>query len=154
MAAFDDSSPDPGDGDSGTLPLRDRMPDYAAVFGVGLAACVGVGGVIWMISDVALASSVGYTVILYGVVLMLAGGATGGGYTNLGMGAVGALFGTRRADETQEEVGRTWSDGAKIDPKERLERGLRPDANPRAFWQVIGGIAYVTLGLSVVVLFS
>jgi hypothetical protein len=154
MAPFEDPAVEPGDGGSEPLSLRDRLPDYAAVFGIGLAACIAVGGVIWLISDVSLASGVGYTVILYGVVLMLAGGATGGGYTNLGMGAVGALFGTRRADETQEEVGRTWSGGARIDPKERLERGLRPDANPRAFWQVMGGIAYVALGLFVVVLFS
>lgn len=135
------------------LPLRDRLPDYGAVFGIGLAGCLAVGVVIWLISDVSLASSVGYTVILYGIVLMLAGGATGGGYTNLGMGAVGALFGTRRADET-DEVGTTWSGREKVDPSERLARGLRPEANPRAFWQVVGGLTYVGLGLAVVILFS
>lgn len=136
------------------MPLRDRLPDYAAVFGVGLAASVAVGLVVWVVSPVSLASSIGYTVILYGVVLMLAGGATGGGYTNLGMGAVGAMFGSRRTDEPHENLGRTWSGRGRIDPAERLERGLRPDANPRAFWQVIGGLAYLGIGLAVVMIWS
>ena len=149
MDAFEDQPTESPE----SLPLRDRLPDYGAVFGIGLAGCVGVGLVIWLISDVSLASSVGYTIILYGIVLMLAGGATGGGYTNLGMGAVGAMFGTRRADET-DEVGTTWSGREKVDPSERLARGLRPEANPRAFWQVMGGIAYVALGLVIVILFS
>lgn len=151
MNSFEDDAAAPEDE---VLPLRERLPDYGAVFAIGLAASVGVGLLIWAISDVSLASSVGYTVILYGVVLMLAGGATGGGYTNLGMGAVGALFGTRRADETQQEVGTTWSGRERVEPQERLARGLRPEANPRAFWQVMGGVAYVALGLVVVVLFS
>ncbi len=136
------------------MPLRDRLPDYGAVFGVGLAACVGVGLVVWIISSVSLTSSIGYTVILYGVVLMLAGGASGGGYTNLGMGAVGSMFGSRRTDEPHENLGRTWSGGGRLDPAERLERGLRPEANPRAFWQVIGGLAYLGIGLAVVVIGS
>lgn len=151
MTSFEDHTP--GDHDD-PLPLSDRLPDYAAVFGIGLAGSTAVGVLIWLISDVSLASSVGYTIILYGIVLMLAGGATGGGYTNLGMGAVGALFGTRRADETQGEVGTTWSGRERIEPQERLARGLRPEANPRAFWQVMGGVAYVAIGLVVVVLFS
>lgn len=148
MDAFEDDRPDPH---GGHLPLRDRLPEYGAVFGVGVAACIAVGIVIWVISDVSLASSVGYTLVLYGIVLMMAGGASGGGYTNLGMGAVGSLFGTRRADETQDEVRTTWSGRERVDPRERLERGLRPEANPRAFWQVLGGIAYVALGLGIVV---
>jgi hypothetical protein len=148
MGRFDD------DEREDAMPLRDRLPDYGAVFGVGLAACVAVGLVVWVVSTVSLASSIGYTVILYGVVLMLAGGATGGGYTNLGMGAVGAMFGSRRTDEPHENLGRTWSGSGRVDPAERLERGLRPDANPRAFWQVIGGLAYLAIGLAVVVIWS
>lgn len=137
-----------------SLSLAERLPDYAAVFGVGLAACIAVGLLVWAISDVSLASSIGYTVIMYGVVFMLAGGASGGGYTNLGVGAMGAMFGTRRADEAQEELGESWTGKARVDPRERLRRGLRPEANPRAFWQVMGGIAYILLGLAIVVPFS
>lgn len=141
-----DAFEDPPEED--VLPLRDRMPDYLAVFGIGLAACVAVGVVIWWISDVKLASSVGYTVILYGVVLALAGGATGGGYTSLGMGAVGAMFGSQRTDEAAE------GGKVRIDPQERLRQGLRPEANPRAFWQVIAAVVYVALGLWIVVIGS
>ena len=136
------------------LTLRERMPDYLATFSVGLAVAVLIGLVIWAISDVSLASSVGYTIILYGVVLLLAGGATGGGYTNLGLGAMGALFGTRRSDEAQDEVDVSSSASRHTESQNRLRRGLRPEANPRAFWQVIGGGLYVAVGLVIVVIWS
>ncbi|MGI9642252.1 MAG: hypothetical protein ACR2N9_05670 [Acidimicrobiia bacterium] len=148
MESFEDETVDSG------LSLRDRLPDYAAVFAVGLAACIGVGLVIYLISDVSLASSIGYTIILYGVVFLLAGGASGGGYTNLGIGAAGALFGTRRADETQDEVEALQSSKTRLTSQERLQKGLRPESNPRAFWQVMGGAAYIVLGLIIVVNWS
>lgn len=148
MESFEDEAVEPG------LSLRDRLPDYAAVFAVGLAACIGVGLVIYLISDVSLASSIGYTIILYGVVFLLAGGASGGGYTNLGIGAAGALFGTRRADETQDEVEDLQSSKTRLTSQERLQKGLRPESNPRAFWQVMGGAAYIVLGLIIVVNWS
>ena len=136
------------------LPLVDRVPDYLATFSVGLAASTGVGLIVWLISDVSLASSVGYTIILYGIVLLLAGGASGGGYTNLGVGAVGAMFGTRRTDEAQAELEESWQRSKRMDSQERLRRGLRPEANPRAFWQVIGGGLYVAVGLVIVIIWS
>jgi hypothetical protein len=138
------------DGMDDRLTLKERMPDYLATFGVGLLASSAVGVLIWIVSDIPLASTVGYTVILYGVVLMLAGGSTGGGYTNLGVGAMGSLFGTRRADEAQPEANSSF----KVTPQERLEKGLRPEANPRAFWQVIGGVTYVAVGLLFVIVGS
>jgi hypothetical protein len=140
--------------DTPDLSLRDRLPDYGAVFAAGVLGSALVGLIVFAISDVSLASSIGYTMILYGVVLMLAGGATGGGYTNLGVGAVGAMFGTRRTDEAQDDLGEGWGGKPKEDPHERLRRGLRPEANPRAFWQVIGGVAYVSLGLAIVIIWS
>lgn len=148
MDAFDTQPKDD------SLPLRDRLPDYAMVFAVGIAACTVIGLVIWAISDVALSSAIGYTIILYGVVLMLAGGASGGGYTNLGVGAVGALFGTRRADEAQEEIDEAWNGKHRISPQDRLRAGLRPEANPRAFWQVSGGLVNVAVGLIIVIICS
>lgn len=140
----------PGDG-AQELELRDRLPDYAAVFGIGVLGASVVGVLIWLISDVSLASSVGYTMILYGMVFMLAGGATGGGYTNLGMGAVGSLFGGQRSDDAP---GGSDPSPGRMDPSERLRRGLRPEANPRAFWQVMGGLAYLGLGLAIVIIGS
>jgi hypothetical protein len=135
------------DGIDAELPLSERMPDYLVTFGIGLLASAGIGVVVWLISDIELASTVGYTMILYGVVLLLAGGSAGGGYTNLGMGAMGALFGTRRVDEPQPEA----SSSFKVTPQERLQKGLRPEANSRAFWQVVGGALYVGIGLVIVI---
>ncbi len=136
------------------LPLIDRLPDYLATFAIGLAASLGVGLIVWFVSDVSLASSVGYTIILYGVVLLLAGGASGGGYTNLGVGAVGAMFGTHRTDEAYEELDDSRGGSPRMDSRERLARGLRPEANSRAFWQVIGGGIYVAIGLMIVITWS
>lgn len=130
-----------------TLSLSERMPDYAVTFGIGLAAAAAVGAVVWLVSDIPLSSSVGYTVILYGVVLLLAGGSSGGGYTNLGMGAMGSMFGTRRVDDVEPEV----SSPQKPTASERVQQGLRPEANARAFWQVIGGGLYVGLGLIILI---
>lgn len=123
-------------GSDDVYPLSERMPDYLVTFAVGFVCAAAV----WLISDIPLASTVGYTVILYGVVLILAGGSVGGGYTNLGLGAMVSLFGTRRADEVQPEVRSAQKPG----PQERLQKGLRPEANPRAFWQVVRGEVYVT----------
>lgn len=148
MDGFDPS------GDDVELPLRDRLPDYGTVFAVGFGGCVAFGVIVWLISSVALASAVGYTIILYGVVFLLAGGATGGGYTNLGIGAMGAMFGTRRADEAQDEAEESWGARSRMDPHERLRKGLRPEANPRAFWQVVGGALYIGIGLLIVIVGS
>ncbi len=100
-------------------------------------------------------TAVGYTIILLGVVFLLAGGASGGGYTNMSMGAVGSLFGGRgRIDEDVSDPEARRGALPRMDPQERLRRGLRPEANPRAFWQVIGGFAYLAAGLFVLELFG
>lgn len=134
------------------LSLRDRLPDYLAVFGVGLVGSAVVGFIISLIWSVSVGDAVGYTMVMYGVVLLLAGGATGGGYTSLGIGAAGALFGARRTDEADDDVGNTWSDQAKKTPQDRLREGLRPDANPRAFWQVLAGFLYIGIGVAIAAL--
>lgn len=134
------------------LSLRDRLPDYLATFGIGLAAASGVGIVIWLISDIKISSTIGYTTILYGVVLLLAGGASGGGYANLGIGAVGSMFGGRRLDDSEPGLESPGQNRKRVDASQRLARGLRPEANPRAFWQVIGGLVYIAIGLAVVII--
>jgi hypothetical protein len=138
--------------DHGALSFRDRLPDYLAVFGLGFAGSVVVGFIISLIWIVSVAEAVGYTMVFYGVLLLMAGGATGGGYTSLGVGAAGALFGGRRTDEATEEIGATWSDKAKKTPQDRLREGLRPEANPRAFWQVFAGFLYIGLGVAIAAL--
>jgi hypothetical protein len=142
--------PVPPQGSDDVYPLSERMPDYLVTFAIGFLGAATVGLIVWLISDISLASTVGYTVILYGVVLLLAGGSAGGGYTNLGIGAMGSFFGTRRADEVQPEV----RSAQKPTPQERLEKGLRPEANPRAFWQVVGGVLYIAWGLLIVIVGS
>lgn len=135
--------------DNSVLPLRERIPEYLTVFAVGFAASAGVGLLIGLIFGQNVWSGVGYTVVMLGVVMLLAGGASGGGYTNLGAGAIGAAFAGRRVDEEEQEHEDRRSGGHQ-DPMERLRKGLRPEANPRAFWQVIAGVLYITIGIGIV----
>ena len=134
------------------LPLRDRMPDYLATFGIGLVVTFAIGILIWLISDIGLSSTIGYTTILYGVVFLLAGGATGGGYVNLGVGAVGSMFGGRRLDGSEPGLESQGQNRKKMDSSERLAKGLRPEANARAYWQVMGGLLYIAIGLAIVII--
>jgi hypothetical protein len=136
------------------LSLRDRMPDYLATFLIGLAASTAVGLVIFFVWGPAIGNAIGYTIVMYGVVLLASGGSSGGGYSNIGIGAMGALFGTRRADDPGESPGEGWDDKPKVDSRERLRMGLRPEANPRAFWQVIAGFIYVGIGVGIAIAFG
>jgi len=136
--------------DDVALPLRDRIPEYVTVFAVGFAISAIVGIVIGLFIGGSIWGAIGYTVMLLGIVMMLAGGASGGGYTHLGAGAIGAAFSGRRTDE---DDGMSETGGGK-DPMERLRKGLRPEANPRAFWQVVGGILYIAVGVAIVALGS
>ncbi len=133
------------------LSLRERMPEYLATFGVGLLAAALVGALIAAFSSADLTGGVGYTIIALGVVYLLAGGASGGGYTNMALGATGSIFGGRgRLDEDVDDPDVRRGALPKTDPMERLRKGLRPEANPRAFWQVIGGFSYIAIGVIVV----
>lgn len=131
-------------------PLRDRLPEYLVVFGIGLVAAAAIGAVIGAITDPAVVNSIGYTTMFLGVVLLLAGGAMGGGYTNLGIGAIGAMFGTRRADEEEMDWEGRRKGGSSTGSSDRLKKGLRPPRNPRAFWQIVGGLAYMAIGFVIV----
>lgn len=135
--------------DDTVLTLRDRIPEYLTVFAVGLAASAGVGLLVGLIFGQGIWNGVGYTIVVYGVVMLLAGGASGGGYTHLGAGAIGAAFGGRRTDDegSEDQQRRT---GQRKDPMERLRKGLRPEANPRAFWQVIAGAVYIAIGIAII----
>jgi len=142
------------------LSLRDRMPDYLALFGSGIAACAAMGLVVVAASDNSFAAGFGYAMIGLGVLMLLAGGVAGGGYANLGVGALGTMFGAGlrqhegSADEDDPEELRKQVFGRGGDPRERLRKGLRPEANPRAFWQVIAGSVYFAMGTAIVVSWS
>lgn len=143
----------------GELGLRDRMPDYIALFGSGVAVGAAVGLLVVWLSDTSFAAGFGYSLIGIGVLMLLAGGVSGGGYANLGVGALGTMFGAglraepgNSQDDDPEEL-RKEVFGRRGDPRERLRRGLRPEANPRAFWQVLAGFAYFAIGTFIVIQF-
>ena len=130
--------------------MRERLPDYAGVFVLGLAASALAGILYSVVFDSKMTSSVGNVIMFYGVILMFIGGATGGGYTSIGAGAARALFTTRTAiddpiDEPRE-VDPIPGKPVRMDPREQMRQGLRPEANPTSFWQVIGGISYLIIG--------
>lgn len=150
-----DSRHDPEMGEDVVLPLRDRLPDYAVVFALGWVGAFIFGLGISVFSTATVAEGVAYALLAYGVVLLLTGGATGGGYTSLGIGAAGALFGsTHRHDEEFDDPEVRRGRITRIDARERLRKGLRPQANPRAFWQVIAGFAYLAGGIAILVAFT
>ncbi len=139
------------------LSLRERMPDYLAMFAVGIGVSVTVGLIVTWVSSHSFVAGFGYSMIGLGVVLLLAGGVSGGGYGNLGVGALATMLGsevraqpTDTADEDPAELRRQVF-GRRGDARERLRKGLRPEANPRAFWQVIAGFAYFGLGTYIVI---
>jgi len=100
---------------------------------------------------------IGYAAIGLGTLLLLVAGARGGGYSNLGFGAIEAVVGGRnRTDDDYEEDEdlRRGNIMKRRDPMERLRKGLRPAANPPAFWAAVSGILYVALGMGCAVWFG
>ncbi len=146
---MDDSAAEP------IPPLSVRFPQYLQIFGIGFVVA-SLLGVVWtLLFGGSAGSGAGYALIIYGTGLLLAGGATGGGYTNIGLGAVGSLFGTRgRHDDDYSDPDVRRGDVPRKDPMERLRKGLRPGKNPTAFWQVAGGLGYIALGVMLVEAFS
>ena len=131
-------------------PLRERMRGYLAVFAMGVGAAVVIGSIVWLATSAGFAEALGYTFLGLGTLLLLTGGARGGGYSNLGIGAVEAVFGGRNRaqdDYVSDEELRRGEVMKKRDPMARLRRGLRPQANPTAFWQVIAGFLYIAIGV-------
>ena len=70
--------------------------------------------------------AIGYATIGIGTLLLLVGGARGGGYTNLGLGAVEAVVGGRNRTDDDYEEDEELRRGAVMkrrDPMERLRKG-------------------------------
>ena len=133
-----------------TESLRERMPNYSKAFLAGLAVALLLGAVIFGLSSMPFDSSLGYALITMGTLLLLLGGARGGGYSNLSIGALEALAGGRNRmdDDYEEDDGlRRGKVMSRRDPMGRLRKGLRPPPNPVAFWQTIGGLLYLLAGL-------
>jgi hypothetical protein len=155
------------------LTLQERLTQYAKLFAFGILGIVIVGSIAGAVSTSTVPVAIGYTAVLVGAVMLLAGGATGGGYANLGFGLVERAVDMARgpgADRSSAgshrgattggpKAGRVSSkydvaadeERRKRDPMERLRRGLRPEKNPAAFWTVIGGFLYIALGSVLVI---
>lgn len=137
------------------LPLRDRLPDYLITFGIGWAVIVALGSAIGAFTAASLVEGVAYVAMGTGILLLLAGGATGGGYTHLGLGAAGALLGSRnRPDDDFDDPDVRRGVLKRSNAEERLRKGLRPEANPRAFWQVIAGFVNLAIAFWLLMAFS
>lgn len=128
-------------------PLAVRIPVYLRIFGIGLTAIVGLGAAIGLFTSVDVMPAVAYSLVALAVMLLMAGGATGGGYTNLGAGALTNMFGGRRSVEGVDEL--DLMNDPKRSPRleDRLSRGLRPGPNPQAFWQVVAGLLYLAIAV-------
>jgi hypothetical protein len=104
-----------------------------------------------------LPAAAGLSMIGLGTLLLLVGGARGGGYTNMGLGAIEALAGGRNRSQDDFEGDPELRRGRLVerrDPMERLRRGLRPRANPSAFWQSVAGLLYLGVGVVLVTTFG
>jgi hypothetical protein len=131
-------------------PLRERIRAYVFLFWIGLGIAGIAGLILWAATPIGFFNAVGYANLGVGTLLLLAGGARGGGYTNLGLGAVEAVVGGRNRiddDYVADPELRRGRFMSRRDPMERLRKGLRPPANPSAFWQTVAGFLYVAVGV-------
>ena len=128
-------------------PLRERLPIYARLFGIGLAAAVGIGLAVGAFTAAGVWPAIAYTLVAVAVLLLMAGGASGGGYTNLGAGAFSNMFGGRREIEGVDDLDLVKNRKTSLNLEDRLARGLRPGPNPQAFWQVVAGFLYLAIAV-------
>lgn len=131
-------------------PLRERFPVYIKTFLLGLAVIGVVAAGVVLFTDTRPGHAFGFTAIFMGTLLLLIGGAKGGGYSNIGLGAVEALVGGRNRVDDDPETDEGMRRGEVLprrDPMARLRRGLRPPPNPSAFWQTIAGFLYIAMGV-------
>lgn len=138
-------------------PLAERFPAYLAIFGITTSIALVVGLIVAAATSQRLVSGAGYGVIILGVLYLLVGGTRGGGYANIGIGAVGTLFGGgsgRRYDEDPDDRDVRYGKRKRVDPMTRLRAGLRPERNPGAFWAVVGGFALIGAGIYFLSLFE
>ena len=150
----------------GELPLRERMPEYLAFFGVLIAVGVVLGALIGLFVESPIPVSIGYTLMLLGTGLLLVGGLSGSGLT---AGGFGSIF-TGRSDEEERRrldehdnrrAAERRAKGRGVDvadegssaPEARMRRKLQSGPNPRAFWSIAGGVALIAIGIGVVSLF-
>lgn len=119
-------------------------------FSAGLLVMGVIGLVAFGLTSAPLGDSLGYSWVFGGTLLLLMGGAKGGGYSNLSIGAFEAVVGGRNRADDDFEGDADLRHGKVMhrrDPLTRLRKGLRPPPNPTAFWQTIAGLGYIAIGL-------
>lgn len=109
------------------LPLRQRLPDYVAIWVVGAAGAAVIGAIVNGVEGV------GYVFLFLGIGYLLFGGTSGGGFASWGRSAVSRMFG-KRATEDEDR------------PDSGTRKRTTPEANPQAFWSVVGGFGYLFIG--------
>ena len=132
------------------LSLRERFPTYLKAFSAGLAVAGAFGLALYGVTSLSLDDAVGYSWVFTGTILLLFGGARGGGYSNLSIGVLELVAGGRNKTDDDYEGDAALRHGKaaqRRDPMARLRRGLRPPPNPTAFWHAIAGLAYIAAGL-------
>ncbi len=131
-------------------PLRQRLPRYLRDFAVAIVAAAVAGATVAAFTRASLGGGVGGALLALGVVLLLAGGLSGGGYVRTS-GDYGIHYGKRH----HEGLDTTEGDIARIqDLRARMRRELHPARNPAAFWQVIGGSVAAGMGVALLQLAS
>lgn len=123
-------------------PLSQRASRYGRWLGVELGAAVGISLLVWWLSDLVWLSSLGWSLLGMGTISLFAGGMAGGGFVNAGN--YGVLYGRRHHQGWASTVGDI---GRAQDLRDRLADRLRPRRNPTAFWQVLGGMLLLGLGI-------
>ena len=127
-----------------TEPLRDRLPTYLSWFVVEVGLGFLLSIVVRWLTDATWTEALAYSLLGIGAVSLLMGGMSGGGFVTAGN--YGINYGRRHNqgwNSTRGEIARAQ------DLRDRMRRRLRPEANPTAFWQVVGGIALIGLGAAV-----
>ena len=125
-------------------PLSERLPTYLSWFVVEVGLAFVLSILVRWLTDVTWLEALAFSLFGLGVLSSFVGGLSGGGFVTAGN--YGINYG-RRHDQgwnsTQGEIGRAQ------DLRDRLRSRLRPKPNPTAFWQVIGGLALIGLGIAV-----
>ena len=113
--------------------VRDRLPDFAVLFVIGLVAAAGIGALIATVTAADLWPAVAAGLIVLGVVCLLSAGLTGGSYAVGGVGK-GAERYTFRFGDGNDGLVQEWRDG------------YRPHKDTTAFLQVIACGGYIAIG--------
>ncbi len=118
-----------------TLPLRDRIPEYLTILGLGWLGAIVLASAIGAMSNASIGEGMAYVAVGYSVVLLLAGGRTEAAMQTSAGGAAGAVLGSgQRHDDDFDDPEVRRGRIKRVNPGDRLRRGLRPEKNPRAFW--------------------